>query len=85
MQVTGAVIREQGITFAVVVVKPHVIHDTQQALSAIAEFTPIFRTPVVLMAQESGGRPRYYGRKDIAQFMSRVPLQAIPWKKYTIN
>jgi hypothetical protein len=85
MQVTGAVIREQGITFAVVIVKPHVIHDTQQAQSAIAEFTPIFRTPVVLMAQEGGGRPRYYGRKDIAQFMSRVPLQAIPWKKYTIN
>ncbi len=85
MQVTGAVIREQGITFAVVVVKPHVIHDAQQAQSAIAEFTPIFQAPVVLMAQESGGRPRYYGRKDIAQFMSGVPLQAIPWKKYTIN
>lgn len=85
MQVTGAVIREQGLTFAVVVVKPHVLNSTQEAQSAINGFTPIFRTPVVLMAQDGSGCPRYYGRKDIAEFMSRVPLQAIPWKQYTIN
>ena len=85
MQVTGAVIREQGITFAVVIVKPHVVSNPHEGQSAIASFTPVFRVPVVLMAQDGSGRPTYYGRKDIAAFMSNVPLGAIPWKHYTIN
>jgi hypothetical protein len=39
----------------------------------------------VLMAQDSHGRPTYYGRKDIARFMSGVPTHVIPWKGYSIN
>lgn len=85
MEITGAVIREQGVTFAVVVVKPHVVGNSTEAQSAIAGLTPTFRMPVVLMSQDSRGVPTFYGRPDIAKFMSRVPIQAIPWKKYTIN
>jgi hypothetical protein len=86
MQFTGAVIREQGATFAIVLVQSHVISNSHEANNAVAAFTPAFGgVPVVLMAQDSRGRPTYYGRRDIAQFMSRVPLQAVPWKKYTIN
>jgi hypothetical protein len=85
MEITGAVIREQGVTFAVVLVKPHVVSNSNEASQAIAGFTPVFRVPVVLMAQDSHGRPTYYGRHDIARFMSGVPVHAIPWKKYSIN
>lgn len=85
MQVQGAVIREQGQTFAVVIVKPHVIQNRAEAAEAIESFLPIFGVPVVLMAQDGHGRPTYYGRQDIARFMSSVPLRAIPWKEYTIN
>lgn len=85
MQVEGAVIREQGQTFAVVIVKSHVVQNGGMAADAIRNFTPVFGVPVVLMAQNSRGIPTYYGRKDIARFMSSVPLSAIPWKKYTIN
>ena len=28
---------------------------------------------------------RGYGRRDIARFLSGVPLSAIPWREYTIN
>lgn len=85
MQIEGAVIREQGVTFAVVVVKPHIVQNEHSAQQTIAGLIPTFHMPVVLMAQSSDGRPTYYGRKDIAQFMANVPLEAIPWRHYTIN
>lgn len=85
MRVQGAVIREQGQTFAVVVVKPHVVQNQTEADNVIRGFIPVFRVPVVLMAQDGHGRATFYGRQDIANFMSGVPLNAIPWREYTIN
>ena len=85
MRVQGAVIREQGQTFAVVVVKSHVVRNRTTAADAVRSFEPIFRVPVVLMAQDGRGTPTYYGRPDIARFMAKVPLRAIPWRHYTIN
>lgn len=86
MRVEGAVIREQGCTFAVVVVKPHVIQNRSEADRAIRGFMPVFGgVPVVLMAQDSRGYPTYFGRPDISRFMASVPLRAIPWREYTIN
>ena len=85
MRVQGAVIREQGQTFAVVVVKPHLVQDSATAADAIRSFAPMFGVPVLLMAQDGRGRPTYCGRPDLARFMARVPLQAIPWREYTIN
>lgn len=85
MRVQGAVIREQGQTFAVIVVKPQVIQNTAEAQRTLNGFAPVFGVPVVLMAQDGRGRPTYYGRPDIARFMSSVPLRSIPWREYTIN
>lgn len=85
MRVRGAVIREQGQTFAVVVVKSHVVQNWSEAANTINCFTPAFGVPVVLMAQDCRGRPTYYGRPDIARFMSSVPIRRIPWREYLIN
>ena len=85
MRVQGAVIREQGQTFAVVIVKPHVIQNRSEAAEAINSFVPVFGVPVVLMAQDGRGQPTYYGRQDIARFLSSVPMSSIPWREYTIN
>jgi len=86
MQFNGAVIREQNVTFAIVVVKPHVIHSKQEAENALQSFGPVFGgIPIVLMAQDNRGRPAYLGRPDISRFLSRVPIHRIPWKKYTLN
>jgi hypothetical protein len=85
MTFQGAVIREQGITFAVVIVKKHVIDNSSEAGRAIASFQPVFPgLPVVLMAQDYQGTPTYYGRQDIARFLASVRLSAIPWKQYTV-
>ncbi len=49
-------IREQGVTFAVVIVKKHVIDSSTEAGRAIAAFQPVFPgVPVVLMAQDCKG------------------------------
>ena len=86
MRFQGAVLREQGQTFAIVIVQRHVLDNRTAAGNAIASFAPVFSgMPVVLMAQDGSGRPTYYGREDISRFLSRVPLRAIPWREYTIN
>ena len=86
MKFQGAVIKEQGITFAIVIVKKYVTGTRSEASRTIASFQHIFPgIPIVLMAQDSRGKPTYYGRKDIVRFLAKVPLSAIPWKEYTTS
>jgi hypothetical protein len=86
MKLQGAVIKEQGVTFAVVVVKKSVLDNRIEANRAMQGFQPIFPgIPIVLMAQNHQGRAEYYGRQDISRFLAGVPLHAIPWKEYTVN
>ena len=85
MQFEGALIKEQGVAFAVVVVKPFVLSNQSEAERTISDFQRIFQRPVVLMAQDHRGVPTFYGRRDISSFMANVPLSAVPWKKFTVN
>ncbi len=85
MRIQGAIFREQGQTFAVVVVKSQVVQSSSSAADAIRCLAPVFGVPIVLMAQDSRGRPTFYGRPDIARFMASVPLHAVPWREYTLN
>ncbi len=84
MRFQGAVIKEQGVTFAVVIVKRHVLDSAREAEDAIRSFEPVFPgLPVVLMAQDGRGIPTYYGREDLSRFLASVSLEAIPWREYT--
>lgn len=86
MTFQGALIKEQGVTFAIVIVKPHVIQVDREAANAQQAFAPVFPgVPIVLMAQDGRGVPTYYGRKDIVAFLSNTPMEAIPWKQYSLN
>lgn len=86
MTFQGAVVREQGVTFGIIVVKSYVLNSPSDREDEIRfglrAFGPI---PIILMAQDSNGRPTYYGRKDIANFLANVHMEQIPWKEYTIN
>ena len=85
MQFQGAVIKEQGVTYAVVVVKKRVVDSSIETEKTIGSFCRVFPgMPVILMAQDSRGRAIYSGRRDIVRFMVNVPLHAIPWKQYTL-
>ena len=84
MTFDGAVICEQGVKFALVCVKPNVVQNRFEAKRAISAFQPRFPgIPVVLVGRNAFGVPCYYGRKDIARFMTSVPVDVIPWKTFT--
>lgn len=86
MKIQGAVVKEQGVTFAIVVVKRHILQSQQQSQEAAQSFSGLFPgMPIILMAQDSRGTPTYRGRKDIVAFLARVHISQIPWKEYTFS
>lgn len=86
MKFQGALVKEQGVTFGIIIVKPHVLNSSSETASmrglGVRAFGPV---PIILMAQDSRGVPTYLGRRDIVKFLVRVPMLAIPWREYTIN
>ncbi len=85
MTFQGALVEWQGVRFAVVAVKEYVIHNSLEADKIILAFQSVFPgVPIVLMAQDSLGNPHYYGRADLARFLSEIPMSAIPWKEHTV-
>ena len=85
MKIQGAVIIEQGVTFAIVVVKQTVTNYTSRIIRTRQQLQPYFpRMPIILMSQDNAGNPHYYGRKDIVEFLKTVRLDQIPWKTYHI-
>lgn len=86
MQFDGAVIREQGVIFAVVLVKEHVVDNQSEAQKAVRSFSSAFPgLPVVLMGQNCRGTPTYFGRHDIANFLASISPSRIPWRRYMLN
>jgi hypothetical protein len=85
MKVQAALVKEQGVTFAVIVVKQHVVASVAQAQEAIAGFSRFWpSTPIVLMSQDGRGRPTYRGRPDIVRFLAKVPFQLLPWREWEV-
>ena len=84
MNFDGAVIREQGVTFAIAVVKRGVISAPNQRDQSVAYFRNYFGgIPIVLMEQDHHGTPTWYGRPDLTRFLQGVQFGTIPWKRYT--
>jgi hypothetical protein len=88
MQIDGAIIKEQGIVFAIVIVKSHVTSNSSEAdslrasLRSIRDFQGL---PIVLASQDSRGVFEYQGRHDIVDFLASIDSSRIPWKTYTIS
>ncbi|MCG9699491.1 hypothetical protein L1D19_05015 [Vibrio natriegens] len=86
MKFQGAVIKEQGVTFAIVVVKKYVIDSVSESEKTISAFSHHFPgMPVTLMAQDSRGRATYRGRNDIVKFLASLHPSQIPWREYTVS
>jgi hypothetical protein len=86
MQIDGAIIKEQGVTFAIVVVQQQVLASPEAVNSARKAFNPIFQgLPIILMAQNAKAIPSYQGRQDIVQFLANIHPSRIRWKRYHIS
>ncbi|WP_090312011.1 hypothetical protein [Pseudomonas linyingensis] len=86
MKIQGAVIKEQGVIFAVAVVKHHVTSSNLEADKARGSLQGYFPgLPLVLASQDSRGTFRYHGRTDLAKLLAALHPSQIPWKEYTIS
>ena len=84
--IEAAVIKEQGVMFAVVPVKPFVFNSKNCLDDARMTFQRYFPgIPIILMRQDYQGTPEYHGRTDIVTFLSHVHFGNIPWKRYHFN
>lgn len=85
VKVQAALIREQGVNFAVVVVKRHVLTATDQRETLRGQISQVFgAVPTVVMAQDAKGVAMYNGRRDLVSWLSNVYVESLPWKEYTL-
>lgn len=85
MNIYGAVIIEQGVTFAVVSVRSSVTMYTTRMIQVRQELSAFFpNMPIILMSRDAEGTPHYYGRKDIVDFLKTIRPEQIPWKTYHV-
>ena len=81
----GAVIIEQGVTFAIFSVRESVTTYTVRATQFRRAVAPYFpNMPIILMSQDRYVKPHYNGRQDIVEFLKTIRVDQIPWKKYHI-
>lgn len=74
-----ALIKEQGVTFAVVSVKDHILHNTHESNKAVEAFSYEFGCPAVIMGARNH---KLYGRRDLVNFLSRISISRLPWKRW---
>lgn len=86
MKLQGAVVKEQGVTFAVALVKVSAMQTIKSASSARDSLQSYFPgLPLILASQDSRGRFTYHGRKDIVAFLAKIDAYRLPWKEYTFS
>ncbi len=86
MKFQGAVVEQNGITFAVVKVEKHVFDVTGRARDTMKSVQPAFpHMPIVLVTHDSEGTPAYYGRPDIVRLMPETKLDGLEWKEYNLD
>jgi hypothetical protein len=78
----AAIVKEQGVTFAVVAVKSHAANSNHARQEAAGAAQALFPVPIVLMVQDGRGRPTFWGRRDIVRLLARVPVAALPWRRF---
>lgn len=84
--IQGAAIKEQGIAFAIVIVKPHILDFAGDREAMAAQLKPLFPgLPIVLMAQDGLANPRWWGPPKIVELLQGVAVAQIPWKEYTFR
>lgn len=76
-----ALVREQGVNFAVATVKDHVLQNSHQAEQLITALSLHLSQPVVLLGAQ---RHRLYGRTDIVRFLRNVHPSQLPWRRIDI-
>lgn len=76
-----ALVKEQGVNFAVASVRDHVVENHDEADDLIGALSLRLGQPVVLLGAQ---RHRLYGRSDIVRFLRNVSPSRLPWRRVDI-
>lgn len=74
-----AVIREQGQTFAVLAVKPHVVRTPSERDARVAASHRWFGVRTALLAEDG----TTWGATDIVRWLRNVHPSQLPWRSFT--
>jgi hypothetical protein len=85
MSFDAALVKEQGITFAVVLVRSHVFNSTASRDEALESFGPHFPGVPIILARQRNHNMEYYGREDIVKFLAKIHHSQLPWKRYSVR
>lgn len=85
MEITAAIVKEQGVRFVVALVKQQAMQPANRYATrrSISRLFP--GELIVLCVQDSRGVPSYFGRPDIVKFLANIHISQLPWKKYRTN
>lgn len=85
-QIEGAIVNDQGVKYAIVVVKHDVVQHIGENEEAINAYRHIFPgMPIILLGKDWQGKSTYYGPKEIVNFLATVDPNRIPWRRYIIS
>lgn len=76
-----ALVREQGVNFAVVSVRDSVITSPSERDDLIQAWIAQLGVPVVLIGAR---QHRTYGRQDIVRWLGKVHVSRLPWRRMTL-
>ena len=82
MQFDGALLRIHRIQLAIVIVKPHVLNNSncEQVRTLVSNLIPYRH--IIFLSKNNQGKPVYHGRRDIALFLSKINPYKIPFKTF---
>jgi hypothetical protein len=75
-----AVIKEQGQTFAVLAVEPHVIQSPSKREAMVAAARGWFGVRTALLAEDG----KTWGPNDIVRWLQNIHVSQLPWRKFTV-
>lgn len=77
-----ALIREQGVNFAVAAVQDYVISNRHQADKVVSALSLRLGQLVVLIGSSRHGT---YGRSDIVSFLQNIHPSRMPWRRVDLH
>ena len=87
MHLQSALITNQNLTFMVVAVPDAVLNDRTTAEQTVRFFqNHSSGLPIALVTRDERGAPTaFYGRRDLAPRLVRIPSTALPWQDLPVR
>lgn len=82
-KLTAALVREQGVTFAVALMKDHVLNSSSLSSEQMRTLQTRLRCPNIVLMGESNKKLRG-NRRDVVNFVASIHPSRLPWKDYPV-